>query len=110
MDRLAGKVALITGGGSGIGQGIALAFASEGAAVAICGRRREPLDETVAMITDAGGRAIGVPGDVTVEADVQRVVRGAAEAFGPVTVLVNNAANGGNDDPIFHEITPAQWD
>ena len=62
--RLEGKVAFISGGGSGIGAATAVRFADEGATVVICGRRKEPLDEVVAQISRAGGKAEAVPADV----------------------------------------------
>ena len=60
-ERLKGKAAIVTGGGSGIGRAIALTFAAEGCRVAVCGRRREPLDEVVAAIGERGGEALGKP-------------------------------------------------
>ena len=92
MATLDGKVALVTGGGSGIGRAIALLFAREGAKVAVFGRRPEPLAEVAASITTAGGTAWAVPGDVGVEADVARLVGTARAELGGVDVLVNSAA------------------
>ena len=84
-------MALVTGGGSGFGRAIALRFASEGARVAISGRRRAPLDATVAAIERSGGEALAVVADATVEADAEAMVRGTVERFGALDVLVNNA-------------------
>jgi len=89
--RLKDRVALVTGGGSGFGRAIALCFAREGARVAVCGRRRTPLEATGAAIQHAGGEALALVGDATVEADVRAVVRGTVERFGQLDILVNNA-------------------
>ena len=91
MTRLAGKVALITGGGTGIGRAIALAFAREGAGVAVAGRRLEKLHEVISEVQRAGGAGLAVECDVTRQSDVERAVRGAVERFGQLNVLVNNA-------------------
>ncbi|MFE9685752.1 SDR family NAD(P)-dependent oxidoreductase [Streptomyces sp. NPDC002701] len=90
---LDGQVALVTGAGGGIGRGIALRFAAEGAAVAVHFRTNaEAAREVVALVTDAGGRAVAVRADLTVEAECHRVVREAADWGGGVlTALVNNA-------------------
>jgi NAD(P)-dependent dehydrogenase (short-subunit alcohol dehydrogenase family) len=90
--RLAGKVALVTGAGSGIGRGIALAFAREGAAVVVANRRPEAGTETERRIVAAGGRARFQATDVTREADCAGAVAAAGEHFGRLDVLVNNAA------------------
>jgi meso-butanediol dehydrogenase/(S,S)-butanediol dehydrogenase/diacetyl reductase len=89
--RLKDRVALVTGGGSGFGRAIALRFAHEGARVAVSGRRRAPLDLTVAAIQNAGGEGLALVGDATVEGDVEAVVRGTVERFGQIDILVNNA-------------------
>ncbi len=89
--RLKGKVAIVTGGGSGLGRGIALMFGREGASVVVNGRRPGPLATTAKAITDAGGRALPVPGDVTLAADVKRLIQAAVDGFGQLDVLVNNA-------------------
>ena len=91
MQRLDGSVALVTGGGSGIGRAAAVALAREGARVAVAGRRREPLDEVVAEVGAAGGDAVAVPLDVTDEAAVADAVAGVVSAWGRVDVLVNSA-------------------
>ncbi len=88
---LDGKVAIVTGGGSGIGRAIAMAFAAEGAKVAIAGRRREKLDETVAEITEAGGTALAIPTDVAIEDQVSRLFAATQSAWGRLDILVNNA-------------------
>ena len=85
------RVALVTGGGSGFGRAIALRFAREGARVAVGGRRRAPLESTADAIRQAGGEALAVVGDVTVEADAETMVRDTVERFGALDVLVNNA-------------------
>src|SRR5258708_3203777 len=91
VTRLAGKSAVITGGGTGIGQAIALSFAREGAQVAVAGRRKEKLDETLSLLQQAGGSALALECDVTSATDTQRLVKAAEDAFGKVNVLVNNA-------------------
>ena len=90
-NRRQGKVAFISGGGSGIGAATAVRFAQEGATVVICGRRKEPLDDVVARITAAGGRAEGVQADVGNEAQYVAAIEGAAQRYGRLDVLVNNA-------------------
>lgn len=89
--RLASKVALVTGGGTGIGRAIALRFGLEGAATVVMGRRAEPLHAVAAVIRAAGGRAEAVAGDVERADDVERALRDTRGAFGRLDVLVNNA-------------------
>jgi NAD(P)-dependent dehydrogenase (short-subunit alcohol dehydrogenase family) len=91
VTRLAGECALITGGGTGVGRAIALAFAREGAQVAVAGRRVEKLEGVVWEITAAGGSALAVGCDVSKGRDAEAAVRRTAERFGKLTVLVNNA-------------------
>lgn len=92
MNRLKDRVAVVTGGGSGIGRATCELFAEEGAAVVVAERDVLAAEETARRITEKGGRARAVPTDVANEEDVRRVAREAQEAFGPVSVLVNNAA------------------
>jgi Dehydrogenases with different specificities (related to short-chain alcohol dehydrogenases) len=89
--RLAGKVAVISGAGSGIGQAIAIRFASEGAAVVVNDIKLEGANETKAKIEAAGGKAIAVQGDVTKVADNQKVIEEAYKQLGHCDILVNNA-------------------
>ena len=91
MTRLTGKSALITGGGTGIGQAIALAFAREGAQVAVAGRRKNKLEETLHLLQQAGCSALALECDVTKAADTIRTIKSAEDAFGKLNVLVNNA-------------------
>lgn len=88
---LAGQVALVTGAGTGLGRRFAVALAAAGAAVAVCGRRPEPLADVVAEVESDGGRAIAVPLDVRDPAAIVAAVDAAEQALGPVSILVNNA-------------------
>jgi 7-alpha-hydroxysteroid dehydrogenase len=90
LFRLDGRVAVVTGGGTGIGRGIALGLADAGADVVVAGRRPEPLAAVVAEIEARGRRGLAVTTDVTVEAEVLRLAEAAA-AFGPLFIWVNNA-------------------
>ena len=90
-NRLQGKVAFVSGGGSGIGAATAIRFAQEGAQVVICGRRQEPLDAVVAQIRAAGGQAEAVQADVGQEAQYVAAIEGAAKRHGRLDILVNNA-------------------
>jgi meso-butanediol dehydrogenase/(S,S)-butanediol dehydrogenase/diacetyl reductase len=91
VTRLVGKVALITGGGTGIGRAIALAFVREGAKVAVAGRRKEKLEETLREVEKLGGRGLAIVCDVARAKDGERAVKETAKAFGQLNVLVNNA-------------------
>jgi meso-butanediol dehydrogenase / (S,S)-butanediol dehydrogenase / diacetyl reductase len=108
VTRLAGKVALITGGGTGIGRGTALLFAREGAKVAVVGRRLEKLLDVVKEMKEAGGDAIAVSCDVSRAPDVHSAVRKVAETFGKLNVLVNNA--GVLHVSTIEEIPEDEWD
>jgi NADP-dependent 3-hydroxy acid dehydrogenase YdfG len=105
--NLAGKVALVTGAGSGIGEATALALAASGATVAVSGRRRERLDDVVARIDAAGGKALALPGDVAVEAEASRSVEDVVEQFGRIDILVNAA--GVNEAGGVESLTLDQW-
>ena len=89
--RLMGKVALVTGGGTGIGKAIALEFAKEGAKVAIAGRRLDKLQEVAEAIKKNGGEAIAITGDVSKPSDVDRIVKTAVDTFKRLDILVNGA-------------------
>lgn len=88
---LSGEVALVTGASSGLGRRFARTLAASGAAVAVCARRVDRLDDLVAEITDAGGTAVAVPLDVSDAEAIPAAVEQAEAALGVVTVLVNNA-------------------
>lgn len=90
-QRMQGKVAFVSGGGSGIGAATAIRLAQEGARVVICGRRQEPLDAVVAQISAAGGQAEAVQADVGDEAQYVGAIEAAAQRHGRLDVLVNNA-------------------
>ena len=89
--RLENKVALITGGGTGIGAATARIMAQEGAFVAVTGRRPEPLNDVVKSIESFGGRAVAIPGDVLSLNECQRVVAETIQLFEHLHILVNNA-------------------
>lgn len=91
MDRLKDKVAIITGAGSGIGRASALAFAKEGAKVIVADYKPEGGQETVKMITEAGGEAVFSQTDVSQESQVQAMINLAVEKFGGLDILFNNA-------------------
>ncbi|MFP4056394.1 MAG: SDR family NAD(P)-dependent oxidoreductase [Candidatus Brocadiia bacterium] len=88
---LEGKVALVTGGGRGIGRAIALALAREGAAVAVTARSADQLDHTAQLLREAGSPALAVPADVAQPDQVRRMADQVARELGPVDILVNNA-------------------
>lgn len=89
--RLQDKVALITGGGSGIGRATALCFANEGARVVVCDMDEAGANETAQMINDSGGQCIAVIGNVAERADAQKIVDAALAKFGRLDILINNA-------------------
>jgi NAD(P)-dependent dehydrogenase (short-subunit alcohol dehydrogenase family) len=91
MSRLAGKVALITGAGMGMGREASLLFAEHGARVIVADINREAGDETVHLVRKAGGEAIAVIGDVAIESDVKRMVGEGVRAFNTLHILYNNA-------------------
>jgi NAD(P)-dependent dehydrogenase (short-subunit alcohol dehydrogenase family) len=109
MGELDGQVALVTGGGRGIGRAIAQACAAAGAAVAVTARTADQLQETVARIEQAGGRALAVAGDVADPQTVARTVRAAEEHLGPVDLLVNNAAALGPAGGVVETDAAAWW-
>lgn len=108
-NRLQDKVAIVTGGGTGIGKAIAKIFAAEGARVSICGRTRTHLDETVSEIRQAASEALAIPCDVSDSAQVQAMVRKTTDTFGRLDVLVNNAGVRGSVCTI-EELTEEEWE
>lgn len=107
--RLKNKVALITGGGTGIGEAIAKGYAREGARIAITGRRDVELNRVVNDIKTTGGHALALAGSVTVESDVRNAIAATAKHFGRLDVLVNNAGNLFHAGPL-HETSDQVWD
>jgi NAD(P)-dependent dehydrogenase (short-subunit alcohol dehydrogenase family) len=89
--ELEGKTAIVSGGGQGIGRGVALVLARRGAAVTVTGRTKDKLDAVVKQIEADGGRALAVVGDVGDRNDVQAMVDATVKAFGAIDILINNA-------------------
>lgn len=98
MGRLAGKTALVTGGGNGIGKASVLTFAREGAEVVIADFNQAAADTLAAQITSEGGKALAVSGDVSDEASVDQMISAALDAFGKIDVLLNSAGGGSTKD------------
>src|SRR5918998_750625 len=111
-DRLTDKRAVITGGDSGIGRAVALAFAREGADVVISYLESEEEDakETVRLVEAAGRKAVRCPGDITHEATCQKIIDTAVEQLGGIDILVNNAAYQMAQMGGIEEITTEQFD
>ncbi|MSQ22780.1 MAG: SDR family NAD(P)-dependent oxidoreductase [Dehalococcoidia bacterium] len=108
--RLDGKVAIITGGGTGLGKGMALAMAEAGADIVVAGRRLEPIQAVADQVRALGRRALAVPTDVIVSSQVDALVARAIKELGHVDVLVNNAGGGGaGRGKAIWEITDAEW-
>jgi NAD(P)-dependent dehydrogenase (short-subunit alcohol dehydrogenase family) len=110
MKNFAGKVTLVTGGSSGLGEATALKFAEEGARVVIGARRAEQSAKVVQRIIDAGGEAYFVQADVSRAADVENLVREAVKKYGRLDCAVNNAGISGPRLTPMADITEAQWD
>lgn len=108
MNRLAGKVALVTGGNAGIGEAIAKVFAQEGATVVITGRRQDELDRVVKEIGQQKGKSAAVAGSVTDDRHVRAAVNQAIQQFGALDILVNNAGVGEFGRRI-HELDDEIW-
>jgi 3-oxoacyl-[acyl-carrier protein] reductase len=108
---LAGRTALVTGSGGGIGRGIALALAEAGANVLIAARRALTGDAVAREITDAGGRALSVQTDVTRRSEVDAAVARAVESFGGLDIVVHNASSGRSPEPATLEgVTDELWE
>ena len=106
---LTGHVAVVTGGGRGIGEGIALAFAQAGADVVVAARRTHEIEAVVERIEAAGGRALAVPTDVTDDDALDRLARAAVDRFGKLTIWVNNAGGSPMRMPL-KELPREEWD
>ncbi|OCA87969.1 3-oxoacyl-[acyl-carrier-protein] reductase [Bacillus sp. FJAT-27225] len=106
--RLKDKVAVVTGGGRGIGEATAVRFAAEGAKVVVADVTSEDIDRTVAMIVEAGGTAVGMVVDVTNGEQVEKMVKDTVEQFGSVDIVVNNA--GITADATLMKMEEAQWE
>lgn len=110
FGRLAGKAAIITGGDSGIGRAVALAFAREGADVLIAYlNEKQDAQETMRVVREAGRKAVAVPGDIGDEAHCQEIIQRALREFGTLDILVNNAAFQMSHEGI-HDLSSAEWD
>jgi NAD(P)-dependent dehydrogenase (short-subunit alcohol dehydrogenase family) len=107
-NRFEGKVALITGGGSGLGRASAVRLAKEGAAIAVADVNLEGGQETVRRVQEGGGHALFIPADITKTEDVKRMVAGTVEAFGRLDVLFPSAGVGAGGDVV--ETTEEHWD
>jgi NADP-dependent 3-hydroxy acid dehydrogenase YdfG len=105
--KLSGKIALVTGASSGIGEAAALALAEEGARVAVMGRRADRLSTLVQRIETADGKALALPGDVAVEADATKAVQETVAKFGRIDILVNSA--GVNEAGGIETLSLEQW-
>ena len=106
--QLTDKVAIITGGGRGIGRAIAIAYAAEGARVVIAARSSAQLDEVATEITAQGGEVLAVPTDMRSRAEVENLVQKTVDHFGGVDILVNNA--GINPRGPFLDATDEEWE
>lgn len=107
--RLADKVIFVTGAGGGMGRVAAQMFAREGAHVVATDFAEGPLEETVTLTREAGGRIIGVPGDVSSASDVERAIAEGVRAFGRINVLYNNAGIMPGEDTSVEETNEETW-
>jgi NAD(P)-dependent dehydrogenase (short-subunit alcohol dehydrogenase family) len=105
--RLAGRHAVVTGGGTGIGAALARTLAAEGATLTLVGRRREPLEEVAQSLRSSGAEVGCATADVTARGDVDRALAEACEANGPISILINNA--GAAQGAPFAKISEQLW-
>ena len=108
--RLKDKVAIITGGGTGIGRATAILFAREGAGVMIVGRRLKPLEETINMIKSEGGKAIYLSVDVSKADDVKKMVEETIKAYAKIDILYNNAGVYVGVGKTILDLSEEEWD
>ena len=108
-QTLQGQIAVVTGGGRGIGAGISRRLAALGATVVVCGRTRAPLDATAAAIRQAGGQCDAAECDLTRLESVEALAKYVESGFGRLDILVNNAGVGGGRVPL-HELSPQVWE
>ena len=108
-QTLQGQIAVVTGGGRGIGAGISSRLAALGATVVLCGRTRAPLETTAAAIRQAGGRCDATECDLTRLESVETLAKHVESSFGRLDILVNNAGVGGGRVPL-HELSPQVWE
>jgi len=106
--QLKDKVAIITGGGRGIGRAIAIAYAAEGARIVIAARSTEQLDKVATEITEQGGEVLTVPTDLCIQTEVENLVQKTVDRFGRIDILVNNA--GVNPRGLFLDSTDDEWE
>jgi NAD(P)-dependent dehydrogenase (short-subunit alcohol dehydrogenase family) len=107
--QLKGKTALITGGSEGIGRAIAMALANEGVDIAICARRKEPLEAAAVEISKATGRkVVPITADLTKDADAANFVKSAAQALGRVDIMINNA--GSAPGGVIETLSESDWE
>lgn len=107
-NELRDRVALVTGGGRGLGRHFALALARCGAKIAVLARSKEQVAETAVLITNMGGRALALTADVTNQVAVEGAVREVEQLIGPVDVLVNNAGSSRAAGSVW-EVDPEKW-
>lgn len=106
---LKGKVVIITGGSEGIGKASAMRFAQEGARIAICARRKDPLDKVAQEIKDqSGSEILSIQADVTNQHEIERVVEETIRSYGALNILVNNAGTSASHH--FEDVTEEAWD
>jgi 3-oxoacyl-[acyl-carrier protein] reductase len=109
MGRLDGKIAVITGGGRGIGRAICLGFAREGADVIVnYAAKDQPAQEVAKLIQEMGRKAVAVKGNVASKMDAERMIQTAIDQFGKIDILVNNA--GVTRAALLNKMTEEQWD
>jgi NAD(P)-dependent dehydrogenase (short-subunit alcohol dehydrogenase family) len=108
VDDLKGQVAVVTGSGRGFGRAIALGLAQAGAAVVVTARSKDEIDETVELVTAAGGRAVAAPGDVNERSDIENLRTVAERELGAVTLAVHNAGVPWPFGPVWY-VDPDRW-